>query len=219
MKALPQMNWWWRDVIKRLPKRPLYKQSRWTEIEEVPAFRWELVRRLFPLNEYPAYTELTRAEIEIVRPILQHGRWPAVIEYRDARPPHPGYAVFAHTAWNLRASPETLRREFLAHIEAARKHAGIATPRRNKDNYHRGVSWNQVELMETRTGLTDTQRSHLSQARKKAQQLKGKFLQAWSEIQAARRSFACDCKHEIPFTHDPKLLAVFNEPMNWQEWL
>jgi hypothetical protein len=203
------MNWWWRDVIKRLPKRPAYKQARWHEIDEVPAFRWELVRRLFPLDQYPAYTELSRWEIEYVRQILGHGTKPVVMDCMDSTPPLPGYPIFARTGWNLRAGDEAPKREFMARIEAERKRAGIARPPRNRGNYHRGVAWGQVELMETGTGLNDAQRSHLAQAREKARGLQDKFLQAWSEIQQSRARFA----------KQPELLAQPNEPMNWQEWL
>lgn len=188
---------------------------------ELPAWRYELSRRLFPLEAYPSYIELKRHELDQVfhrlyylPPIFntradveafeQSGKSATAIYFHPKAPLHEGYAA-PFIQWNLRASDHALVQAFVEMINRERDARNIQKPDINKGNQNRqDCNWRWVEFLETKNGLGE-ERTKLRDAKRKAEQLKPNFLEAWKAVEHMRSTLA--------------RLGKEDGPTNWPKWL
>jgi hypothetical protein len=75
--------------------------------------------------------------------------------------------------WNLRLTDKKLMDEFIREIRILRKIQKIPTPRRNKGEKHRGVSWKLVEILDRKQNsigiLNASERHTASVAQRRAE--------------------------------------------------
>jgi hypothetical protein len=180
------MKWWWRSI--EVPSG-----------HESSAWRYELCRRLFSPEAYPAYTELKRHELDRVASILSVGRHPVFISSSRDIPEHEGYAFLPVGTWNLTSSDDSLKRAFIELINAERKARKITTPKRGTGGRGKQPSqpWKWVECLETKRGLGDG-RTIYRDAKRKAAELLPLFNKAWIEVQRTRRILAQLGKKDEP---------------------
>jgi hypothetical protein len=192
---------WWRPLLNKK------SSAAFAELDEIPAFRYELARRLFPPEEYPPYVQLNRWELDIARRLLGHGNVPAMVIHRSPELGEmPGYWMPAMISWNLQASDRALITSFLDAIQSERKKRGIKPPPRNAGNLNRGVSWDWLDILDNPTGAD---RSKKAQATKAAKNGKAQFLEVWKRIADMRLT------HARLAAEDPSLRKMLKERVSW----
>jgi hypothetical protein len=161
-------------------------------IDEISAFNYELGRRCFNLADYPCYLDLDRFDKDVVfecfrhkgPPVaVKHDQWP---RFRNGTTANlEGYA-FLPVSWNLAATDNALSKALLRMVKEERKRQGVKSSRQNEGNRNRPVSWSWLDLIDAPKRLKANDRSHLSCARQKAEQLRPEFLRCWAEIERSR---------------------------------
>ena len=144
-----EKTWWWRRKGKR---RDEPGGTDWPLVEE-SARNYELLRRSPRGKQFTkTYKELIPDEKRII-----FGLWmkEAQNTYRIVRDPkqfgEKGWTPIyenQHRQWNLRLVDKKLIEEFIKEIRTLRKIQKIRTPRRNKGEKRRGVSWKLVEVLD-----------------------------------------------------------------------
>lgn len=182
----PNEQWWMRldRITDTRAKRT------WRQFYEEPAFRYELSRRAISSVSRP-FVELSVFESQIV--CLRFGRktnpllvWIADSEelLNSAYPytsPQDGFSRRLPVAWNLRASNHALTSHFLKYIEEERALQKVK-PSPHHGCRNRPVSWRWLDLLDNPLRLDDSDRSHLSQARKNSKELVGTYKAALLEV-------------------------------------
>jgi hypothetical protein len=217
MKNDPSKNWWWNKLDRTDERFQLY---------DAAAFHYELARRNFPLKDYPLFTKLKRGELDIVHARFSQkfaGWKPPVAMFHHGKTVLPeGYAMFESVSWNLNASRHALQKEFWNLIAQERIQRGIAEPingkdggasrnagNKNKNKGKGGQPWRWLELLDNPHGLTSNERSHLSAARSRRDELKNDFILLWKEIEQ-HRAFL-----EHFYKENPQALQIHREPVKW----
>ena len=203
-----ESTWWWRRISGA---KSVAKFQEWQDVYLVAAYRYELVRRLFPSRKYPPFIKLNRSELEIIRSRLGFGRAPVFI-YSAMTAEYPSFARLPAGVWNLEANDNTLKKLFMSLIGAERARRGVARAPTNQGNRNVSPNWNCIVLMDTGTSLS-WERARVSQARRDAEKLKPVFLAAWNEI-GQHRQFLTRCEKD-----NPKAAAQAREPVNWSQLL
>ena len=166
-------NWWWnRAEIRRDGVRGVD----WPAVKEA-ARNYELMRRSAMGAQFTqTYLELDREGKTMVHTLWAN--W-AQTPYRHVTDPKQydeiGWTPIyenQHRQWNLRLAIKKLTDEFIREIKALQKIQKIPTPRRNKGEKHRGVSWKYIEVLDRKLNgigkFNDSQRHMLSVARRRA---------------------------------------------------
>lgn len=177
MRTLEELEktWWWRRKGTRHDEPG---GTDWPVVEEC-ARNYELLRRSPRGNQFKkTFPQLIPDEKRII-----YGLWmiEAQRAFRIVRDPklfgEKGWMPIyenQHWQWNLRLEDKKLTDEFIREIRLSREIQKIPTPRRNKGEKRRGVSWKLVEVLDrklNRIGSFDGSERHtLSDARKRARE-------------------------------------------------
>ena len=203
---IEQSAWWW----QRISGKSTAEFEQWQEVYLLAAYRYELVRRLFPPRKYPLFIKLNRPELEIVRRRLSFCSSKVFIYSDDTE--YPSFARLPAGIWNLESNDHTLKKHFMAMIEMERTNRGVARAATNRGNHNRAPQWECIELMDTGTKAS-WQRARVSQARRDAERLKAVFLAAWDDIED-HRQFLVRFEKE-----NPKAVAQARRPADWSKLL
>lgn len=203
-------RWWWRRLVyvkydeethtteRKLyvPEHPSYgftmEWSMWHRSDEIIAFRFELLRRLF-FEELPEWVYLPAWQASWISGTLKPKPQRAVCGL--FAPPKPNYASF-DWMWDLEASDESLCDRFIMFINEERQKRKLPTSdtigrilgnqlklgQKRRGDRTRQVSWLAVEAYDLKLydvrPLTDGERSRLSKATREFQVFENPLRQA-----------------------------------------
>jgi hypothetical protein len=196
-----QKSWWWKREEIRRDGVPGVD---WPKTEEA-ARNYELACRSVRKKTLPStygrerpatYLELGREEKTIVANLWVN--WPKnpyrIIGNRNQFQETgwtPAYEN-QYRQWNLRLTDKKLMDEFIREIRNLRAIQKIPTPRRNKGENHRGVSWALVEILDLQQNriekLNDIERHQASKAKKLAEKYLDEYTHALDEFLAGIRA-------------------------------
>jgi len=167
-------NWWWKR------KEILCEVMRtvdWPAAEEA-ARNYELMRRSPKGKQFTqAYWELCRDGKTIVHTLwANNGQWAYRLVTNPSQFKEIGWTPIYENQriqWNLRLVDKKLIDEFIREIRVLREIQKISTPRRNRGEKHRGVSWKLIEMLDRKQNgigkLTDSERHTASVAQRRAE--------------------------------------------------
>jgi len=173
LKELRKSWWWKRKEIRCEGVRGVD----WPLVKEA-ARNYELLRRSTKGKQFTkTYPELDRESRTIIAKLWVN--WPQAPYRLYAKPSQyneVGWTPFyenQHRQWNLRLTDKKLIDDFIREIRLLREIQKIPTPRRNKGEKHRGVSWRLVEVLDRKQNgigkLTASERHTASVAQKRAE--------------------------------------------------
>ena len=152
-----------------------YRKFKWRDGEERTAFAYELARRtsaeMLKLSTFP---ELNCEERDFLRAIfgVSDARWAAKVSQPDKRAD--GYSEPCPFRWNLKETNSALCKLFCHWLESQRQKFCVVGSK-FRPTKSRPVPWTWVEILDTKHGLNDSQRSIKTKASRLARQF-GKQL-------------------------------------------
>jgi hypothetical protein len=168
-----EKTWWWRHKGTRHDEPG---GTDWSLVEE-SARNYELLRRSPSGKQFKkTFPQLIPDEKRIIFNLWRNWEKGTYRHVRDRKLfGEKGWTPIyenQHRQWNLRLEDKKLTDEFIREIRLLREIQKIPTPRRNKGEKRRGVSWKLVEMLDrklNRIGSFDGSERHtLSDARKRA---------------------------------------------------
>ena len=166
-------TWWWK---RRGTRHDEPGGTDWPLVEE-SARNYELLRRsprgIQFVKTFPKLIPDEKKIIFGLWMIKAHGAYRIVRDHKlfAEKGWTPVYEN-QHRQWNLRMADKPLMEEFIKEIRTLRKIQKIRSPRRNKGEKRRGVSWKLVEILDRKKNgigrFGDSERHTLSDARERA---------------------------------------------------
>ncbi|MSU61562.1 MAG: hypothetical protein EXS31_04055 [Pedosphaera sp.] len=214
-------GWWWRRLVYAdfdpvtftttrtkdraklsdplLAQAIFHKFQQWEQTMEIAAQRYELVRRLHPERQLPAWTALPICAHSVLIPAIgKNLRKDLCVVSSPPRSEQGWSKPWLPWQWNLMAEDNELVRRFLTMINDERRRQGLPDSlfpmkgksgkrsSHNKGNRHRKISWRWPELMDIHRWsgrpLKPNERSAKSDAVQEAEDCEPAFLRAWDMI-------------------------------------
>jgi hypothetical protein len=167
-------NWWWKqnDILQKL-----IWEVNWPVVEEA-ARNYELMRRSPKGKKFAqAYWQLCREGKTIVHTLwVNWPKWTHRFAANRSQYQEIGWTPVyenQHRQWNLRLADKKLIDEFIREIRLLREIQKIPTPRRNKGEKHRGVSWKLIEFLDRKQNgigkFSASERHTIAEAKRRAE--------------------------------------------------